>query len=93
MMASAMSLAAMPAPKLAIDRDAQALRLALPDRLRHQHMGDFGGADAEGVGAERAVRSSVAVAADDQQARQRQPLLRADHVHDASGADRRARTA
>ena len=67
----------------AIDRDPHALRLALPDRLRHQHMRDFGGADAERIGAERAVGRRVAVAADDQQARQRQALLGADHMHDA----------
>ena len=67
----------------AIDRYAHALGLALPQRLRHQHMGDLRGADAEGVGAERAVRGGVAVAANDQQARQGQALLRADDVDDA----------
>ena len=46
-------------------------------------MRDFGGADAKGVSAERAVGRGVAVAADDQQARQRQALLGADHMHDA----------
>ena len=46
-------------------------------------MRDFGRADAEGVGAERAVGRGVAVAADDQQAWQRQTLLGADHMHDA----------
>ena len=67
----------------AIDGDAHARRLLLPDRLRHQHMRHFGGADAEGVGAERAVGRGVAVAADDQQARQGQALLGADDMHDA----------
>ena len=52
-------------------------------RLRHQHMRDFRRADAEGVGAERAMRRGVAVAADDQQARQGQSLFGADHMHDA----------
>ena len=83
MIASTMSLAAMPGAAAAIDGDAHARRLLLPDRLRHQHMRHFGGADAEGVGAERAVGRGVAVAADDQQARQGQALLGADHMHDA----------
>ena len=46
-------------------------------------MRHFGGADAKGIGAERAVGRGVAVAADDQQARQRQSLLGTDHMHDA----------
>ena len=46
-------------------------------------MRDLGGADPECIGAERAVRRGVAVAADDQQARQAQSLFRSDHVHDA----------
>ena len=83
MIASAISLAPTPAVGLAVDRDAHALRLLLPQRLRHQHMRHLGGADAEGVGAERAVRGGVAVAADDREARQGQPLLRADHMDDA----------
>ena len=69
--------------RAAIDRDPHAPRLALPDRLRHQHMGDFGRADAERIGAERAMSRGVAVAADDQQTRQREALLGADHMHDA----------
>ena len=77
----------------AIDRDAHALRLLLPDRLRHQHMRDFGGADAERVGAERAVGRGVAVAADDQQARQGQALLRARPHARCPAADRPGRTA
>ena len=46
-------------------------------------MRHFGGADAEGVGAERAVGRGVAVAAHDQQARQGQALLGTDDMHDA----------
>ena len=88
-----MSLAAMPGAALAVDGDAHALRLFLPDRLRHQHMRDFGGADAEGVGAERAMRRGVAVAADDQQAGQGQALLGADDMHDALARIVAARTA
>ena len=67
----------------AVDRDAHALRPLLPERLRHQDMRDFRRADAEGEGAERAMRRGVAVAADDRQARQRQPLFRRDDMHDA----------
>ena len=67
----------------ALDIDAHPLRLLLPDRLRHQDVRDFRRADAEGVGAEGAVRRGVAVAAHDEQARQRQALLGADDVHDA----------
>ena len=46
-------------------------------------MRDFGRADAERIGAESAMRGRVAVAADDQQARQRQSLFGTDHMHDA----------
>jgi hypothetical protein len=46
-------------------------------------MRHLGGADAEGVGAERAMRRGVAVAADHQQARQGEALLRPHHMHDA----------
>ena len=46
-------------------------------------MRDLGRADAEGISAERAVCRCVAVAADNQQTRQRQPLLRTDHMDDA----------
>ena len=73
----------MPGRRRAVDRDAHALRLLLPDRLRHQHVRHLRGADAERIGAERTVGRGVAVAAHDQQAGQRQALLRADHVHDA----------
>ncbi len=68
---------------LAVDGDAHALRLFLPQRLRHQNVRHLGGADAEGVGAERAVGRGVAVAAHDRKPRQRQPLLRPDHMNDA----------
>ena len=58
-------------------------RLLLPNRLRHQHMRHFRRADAERVGAERAVRRCVAVAADDQQAWQSEALFGPDDVYDA----------
>ena len=44
---------------------------------------DFRRPDADRDRAERAVRRGVAVAAHDHQARNGQPLLRPDHVHDA----------
>ncbi len=68
---------------VAVDGDPHGFRPPLPDGLGHQHMRDLGGADPECIGAERAVRRGVAVAADDQQARQAQSLFRSDHVHDA----------
>lgn len=46
-------------------------------------MSDLRRADAEGVSAEGAVRGGVAVAAHDQQAREGEALLGADHMHDA----------
>ncbi len=46
-------------------------------------MRDFRRADAERISAERAMGRSVAVAADDEQARKRQPLLGANHMDDA----------
>src|SRR3990172_11016759 len=46
-------------------------------------MRDLGGADAEGEGPEGAVGRGVAVAADDEQTRLGETLLRPDHMHDA----------
>ena len=46
-------------------------------------MRHFGRADAKRIGAERAMGRGVAVAADDQESRQRQPLLGPDHMDDA----------
>ena len=83
MIVSARSLAPKAVAERAVDRDAHALGPLLPERLRHQHMRDFGGADAEGEGAESAMRRGMAVAADDRQSRQRQPLFRRDDMHDA----------
>ena len=67
----------------AVDGDAHPLRPLLPERLGHQHMGDLGGADAEGERAECAMGGGVAVAADHGQARQGQPLLGPDDMDDA----------
>src|SRR5215471_4645686 len=66
-----------------VDGNAHALGLALPQRVRHQHMGDLGGADAEGVSTERAMGRGMAVAAYDQQAGQGEALFGTDHVHDS----------
>jgi hypothetical protein len=68
--------------KLAVDRDAHPLRLFLPQGLRHENVGNLGGADPEGDGAEGAMGGGMAVAADDGEAGKRDPLLRADHMDD-----------
>ena len=57
--------------------------LLLHQRLRRQHVLDLARADAEGQGAEGAVRAGVAVAADDRGAGQREAQLGADDVDDA----------
>ena len=54
-----------------VDVDGEGLRPALQQALRGEHVADFGRADAEGEGAERAMRAGVAVAADDGLARLR----------------------
>src|SRR6266567_3313361 len=46
-------------------------------------LAEIPGAVAQGVSAECTVRRCVAIAADDQQSRQRQTLLRPNHMHDA----------
>ena len=51
--------------------------------LRREHVLDFRRSDAEGQRAEGAVRGSVAVAANDGQARLRHAQLGPDDVHDA----------
>ena len=56
----------------------------LQQALRREHMADFGRADAEGEGAERAVGRRVAVAADDGLAGLRRAELRTDDVDDAA---------
>ncbi len=53
------------------------------EALRGQHVLDFAGADAERERAERAVRGSVAIAADDSLPGLRDAQLRSDYVHDA----------
>src|SRR5207253_6613281 len=65
------------------ERDPHRPRLALRQRLRREHVLDLRRADAEGEGAERAVRRRMAVAANDRHPRLRQPELRPDHVDDS----------
>src|SRR5579872_2444954 len=69
--------------QIAVDLDQHVLRAALDQRLRRQHVLDFGGADAKGQRAERAVRRGVAVAANDGHARLGHALFGADDVDDA----------
>ena len=64
-------------------RHAHGLGPFLPDGLRHHHMGDFGCADAEGIGPEGAVGGGVAVAAHHDITWQRQALRRNGHMHNA----------
>ena len=60
----------------AVDRNAHALRLLLPQSLRHQHVRDLRRSDSEGIGAEGAVGRRMAVAADNKQPGQGQALAR-----------------
>src|SRR5262245_43510127 len=66
-----------------VEAYAHALRLALPQRLRHQDMGHLRGADSEGIGTERTVGRGVAVAAHDQEAWEGQTLFGPHHVDDS----------
>ncbi|MNI21227.1 hypothetical protein D3C73_747390 [compost metagenome] len=69
--------------QVAIDLDQHALGFLHQQRLGRQHVLDLGRADAEGQGAQRAVRAGMRIATDDRHARQRCALLGSDHVHDA----------
>ena len=84
------SLAVTSAGSCAVDVDRQRLRLALQQALRREHVADLRRADAEGEGAERAVRARVRVAADDRRARLRRAELGPHDVHDAAVAAREA---
>ena len=87
------SFAVTPRPSVPSTRSSSVLGLRLQQRLRGQHVLDFARADAEGQGAERAVRRRVAVAADDRHARLRVAQLGADDVDDALRGRRRGRRA
>ena len=67
----------------AVDRDTHIPRLGLPQRLGCQHVGDLGGADAEGERAHRPMRRRVAVAAHDDHSGLAEALLGPDDMHDA----------
>jgi hypothetical protein len=66
-----------------VDGQPHRLRLLLPDRLCRQHVRHLGRAHTERYRPERPVRRRMAVAAHHHQTRQRQSLLRPDHMHDA----------
>ena len=77
----------------AVDLDPPDLQRLHRQALRREDVAHLRRADAEGDGAERAVRRGVAVAAGDRHARLRQPQLRPDHMHDALRARCRGRAA
>jgi hypothetical protein len=77
-------LAATPGAQPSVDRDPQRPGLALPERLRGQHVLDLARADAERQRAQCAVRGRVAVTAHQQHSGQCEALLRPDHVDDAA---------
>ena len=78
-----MSLAVTPRGRLPLTHDVHGFGSRLHQALGGQHVLDFASADAEGQRAERAVRGSVAIAADDGLAGLGDAKLRADDVHDA----------
>src|SRR5262249_60423031 len=67
----------------AVHLDAAHAELVHRQALARQHVTDLRRADAEGDGAERAVRRGVRIAAADRHAWLRQPALGADHLHAA----------
>src|SRR5262249_9424436 len=71
-------------PQLSAHIHGERTWLVLQETLSGEHVRHFSGADAEGEGAECAMRARVAVAANDGLARLRRPKLRPDHVHDAA---------
>ena len=76
--------------QLAAHLDAAHLEPAHGEGLRGEHVAHLAGADAERQRAERAVGGRVRVAAADGHARLGEPALRADDVHHALLARRRA---
>ena len=84
MIARMMSFGSSPGPRPPGHLDSKRRRpQPLPQRLRGQNVLDLARADPERQRPECPVRAGVAVAANDREARKRQPQLRADHVHDA----------
>src|SRR4028119_2195087 len=72
-----------------VDGNAHALGLSLPKCLRHQHVRDFGCANAEAPRAEGTMGGGVAVAADDEKAWKRQALFGANPGGGAAAGERR----
>ncbi len=72
--------------KRAVDAHAHVLRFMLDQRLGREHMLDLARADAMGESPECAVGRSMAVAADDGGAGEREALFGPDHMHDALAA-------
>ena len=70
-------------PERSVHGNAAHLQRLDGEALRCQHVAHLRGADAEGDGAERAVRRGVAVAARDGDAGLREPELGSNDVHDA----------
>ncbi len=73
-----------PGTERTLDTDAQGVWLALQQALAGQHMTHFGGADAEGQRAERAVCGGMAVTADDGHAGLGGAQFGSDDMHDAA---------
>ncbi len=67
----------------AMNKNVQRLGFALYQALRREHVLDFAGSNAESQSAERAVRRSVAVAANNRLPGLRNAQLRANDMHDA----------
>ena len=78
-----MSLTATPGRSAPLSLTRMRLLLALAQRLRCEYAFTLARADAEGDGAEGAVRRGMAVAADQRHARQGEAEFRPDDVHDA----------
>ena len=76
------SFAVTPGPSFPSTRSSSVFGFRLQQRLRREHVFDFARADAERQCTERAMRRSVAIAADDRHAGLRVALLGADDVHD-----------
>ena len=72
-----------PLRTLAVNENVHGLRTRLHEALRREDVFDFAGADAERQRAERAVRGSVAIAADNGLAGLGDAEFRADDVDDA----------
>src|SRR6266566_3223757 len=72
-----------PLRSLAVNQNVERLRARLYQALRGEYVLDFARANPESQGPERAVRRSMAVAANNRLSRLRDAQLRPDDVHDA----------